>query len=128
MLNVEPIVVGTVGLAAMGLGVSQLLASEASLGELKTLVAIAKESPRTTSLPASCGTNASPAGLLDCGRRLHQRGTIETMLGNTLLIAGSVLVATSLVWLLVEGLQRAPIAVTPTVSPHGAALVVQGRF
>jgi hypothetical protein len=128
-LNVEPIVVGAVGLVAGAVGAWRLVESNQVLRQMESLVALASGASANTSVLARCsemGTDA--AALLRCGRTLQHQGTIETVLGNTLLIAGGVLVAASVVWLLVEGVERSPITVTPALTPTGGAVVVQGRF
>jgi Co/Zn/Cd efflux system component len=127
--NVEPLVVGAVGLVAAGVGAWRLVESERMVTLMGQLVDEAQGTMSGLDFERTCGDARTDAGaLLRCGRALQHRGTIETVLGNTLVIMGSVLVVASVVWLLVEGFERSPIVVTPALTPTGGAVVVQGRF
>jgi hypothetical protein len=123
VLTVEPIVLGAVGLVGVGLGAWRLGVSGEELARLERLVAQVKEVSPEMRLDPTYRLQK-----LEEGRLHHQRGTVEAFLGWSLVGVGGAFLAGAVVWLLVEGVTRPPLVVTPAFMPDGGALVMQGRF
>jgi hypothetical protein len=133
--NLEPAIVGLVGLVGVGLGAWQLSEAGARTRELEGYVADARLLVDPAPGPDNKYVSLTPAQrmaerlrLLEAGERSHQRGSVEALLGTALVAMGSALVVGSIVWLVVEGVSHQPVALTPVVVPGGGAVVLQARF
>ena len=120
-LNAEPLAVGAVGLAGIGVGIWRLFVAESASADLTALgVRVERLTPAQRA--------QSSRELLAEGQAARQRGAVDTALGGSLLALGGLLLAGSVAWLVVEGVTRPAVVVLPAAMPGSGAVVLQGRF
>lgn len=108
--NLEPVVLGVVGLAGVAVGASRFAVADRLYDQL-------------LSIPLTATSREEAASFLARGRALAFSGKSETALGGVLVAMGGAALVAGVLWFVLEGRTTADWLVSPTAT--GAAAVLR---